>query len=76
MSLVVTPAPAADEHDAPLTEFTLKMEMTIPASSMKHLSHLAIEQLDTGLCYPIHDKKSLDLESLGSLVRKASILSS
>ena len=76
MSLVVTPAPAADDHDAPLTECTLKMEMSIPASSMKHLSHLAIEQLDTGLCCPMHDKKSLDLESSGSLVRKTSVLSS
>ena len=28
MSLVVTPAPAADEHDAPLTECALKFEMS------------------------------------------------
>ena len=76
VSLVVTPAPAAVEHDAPLTECALKMEMSIPASSMKHLSHLAIVQLDTGLCCPIQDRKSLDLDSADSLARNVSVLPS
>ena len=76
MSFVVTPAPAALEHDAPLTECALKMEMSIPASSMKHLSHLAMVQLDTGPCCPIHDRESLDLESSGKLALNTSVLSS
>ena len=61
MSFVVTPAPAALEHDAPLIECALKMEISIPASCMKHLSHLAILQLDTGPCCPIHDRKNLQV---------------
>ena len=76
MSLVVTPAPAAIEHDAPLTECALKMEMSTPASSIKHLSHLAIVQLDTGLCSPIQDRKSLDLDSADSLAQNLSVLPS
>ena len=76
MSFVVTLAPAALEHDGPLTECTLKMKMSIPASSMKHLSHLAIVQLGTGPCCPIHGRKSLDLESSGKLALNGSVLSS
>ena len=60
ISLVVTLAPTAVEHDAPLTdhECALNIEMSIPASAMKVLSHLAIVLLDTGVCCPTYDRNS------------------
>jgi len=50
--VVVTPTPAAVEHDALLTECPLNIEISIPASAIKHLSHLTIVLLDTGTCCP------------------------
>ena len=58
ISLVVSPAPKAVEHDAPLTECALNIEMSIPASAtyMKVLSHLVIVLLDTGVCCPTYGR--------------------
>ena len=58
ISLVVTPTPAAVEHVICLTECALNIEMSIPASAIKHLSHLVIVLLDTGVCCPMKDRKS------------------
>jgi len=51
--LVVTPTPAAVEHDAILTECPLNIEISIPASAIEHLSHLTMVLLYTGTCCPI-----------------------
>jgi len=43
-------------------ECGLNIEISIPVSAMKHLSHLAVVLIATGTCYLIKDKKSLVLE--------------
>ena len=56
--LVVAPAAAALEQVAPHTECELKMSISIPASFMVCLSHLAIEEEVTGLCSPIQERNN------------------
>jgi len=46
ITLVVTPASAAVEHDAPLIECALKIEISMPAFAVKVFNHLAIVLLD------------------------------
>ena len=57
MSAVVTPDAAAFELEVPLTEWALKILVSIPASLKHVFNHLAIVLLVTRSCFPIHDKK-------------------
>ena len=58
MSAVVIPAATAFELEALLTEWALKIPVSMLGSLRHVLSHLAIVLLVTGLCSPIHDGKS------------------
>ena len=63
ISVVVTPDQAAVEQAAPLTECALNVSVSTPASWRHVLSHLAMVLLETGSCFPIHDKNRVDLDS-------------
>ena len=49
MSLIVTPAPAAADTEAPLTEWPEKIDTSIPANLKVSFNHQAIVQETTGL---------------------------
>ena len=64
MSAVVTPAMAAADVVAPLTEWALNMPVSMPVFSIMDFSHLAkVEEL-TGLCGLTTVKKCLVLPSI------------
>ena len=74
--LVVTPAPAALEQVAPQTECDLNIPLSIPASLIVDLSHLAMVEEVTGLCCPIQERNNVVLElgdckSLNSFVHSS-----
>ena len=74
MSDVVTPALAAADAEAPLTKWTLKMPVSMPAFSSSDFSHLAnVEEL-TGLCGFTTARNTLVLPV--SWFRRASVLHS
>ena len=50
MSEVEIPAAAAAEEEAPLTEWALNIEVSMPEASSKDFSHLATVLEDTALC--------------------------
>jgi len=50
MSEVEIPTEAAAEEEAPLTEWTLCIEVSIPEASSKDFSHLVMVLEDTALC--------------------------
>ena len=56
--VVVIPATAAFELEAPLIEWALKIPVSTPASVKQVFNHLDIVLPVTGSCFPIHDKKS------------------
>lgn len=59
MSTIVTPEAAAVELEAPLTEWALKIPVSISDSLKQVFNHLAIELLVTGRYFPIQDKKEV-----------------
>ena len=59
--LVVTPAPAALGQGAPQTECDLTIPVSIPASLLVDLSHLAIVEEVTRLCCPIQVRNNVVL---------------
>ena len=50
ISLVVTPMFAAADVAVLLTEWALKVEVSMPAASRVHFSHLAMVDEDTAPC--------------------------
>ena len=70
------PDTAAFELEAPLTEWALKIPVSIPASLKHVFSHLAIVLPVTGSCFPIHDKKSKDFSWSVDKARNSKVLAS
>lgn len=54
--MVVTPDQAAIEQAVPLIECALNISVSTPASWKQVHSHLAIVLLESGSCFPTHDK--------------------
>lgn len=61
--MVVTPDQAVVEQAAPMIECTLNASVSTPASWRQVHSRLAMVLLETGSCFPIHDKNRVDLDS-------------
>ena len=62
ISEVVTPDQAADEQAVPRAECALKVFVSTPASWRHVRNHLAMVLLETGSCFPIRDRKRVDLD--------------
>ena len=75
ISFVVMPAEAAEDAEAPLVEWALKMDTSIPALSRVVLSQRAIEADVTAWCGFIHEMNSCEVFCLPSGWRSASVLS-
>ena len=75
-AVVVIPVAIALELEAPLTEWALRMLVSIPASLRYVFNHLAVVLLVTGSCFPIHDKKTKVFLLSVDKVRNSKVLSS